>query len=146
MSPEEFYPNDGIFFFFVLELARKSCAFCSVAWINVLLKCTWNFLQNRRHTGSQMTSEPIPKDSDHPLHILRPYALKLELNHNKKFGRTSNTWRLRTILLGIPGWRSGLAPAFGPGRDPGDPGSNPTSGSRCMEPASLSLSLSLWLS
>ena len=30
---------------------------------------------------------------------------------------------------GIPGWRSGLAPAFGPGRDPEDPGSNPTSGS-----------------
>uniref|UniRef100_A0A8C0PIJ2 RNA-directed DNA polymerase n=1 Tax=Canis lupus familiaris TaxID=9615 RepID=A0A8C0PIJ2_CANLF len=26
-------------------------------------------------------------------------ALKLELNDNKKFGRTSNTWRLRTILL-----------------------------------------------
>ena len=26
-------------------------------------------------------------------------ALKLEINHNKKFGRTSNTWRLRTILL-----------------------------------------------
>ena len=26
-------------------------------------------------------------------------ALKLELNHNKKFGRTSNTWRLRTSLL-----------------------------------------------
>ena len=52
---------------------------------------------------------------------------------------------------GIPGWRSGLVPAFGPGRDPGDSGSNPTSGSRCMEPASLSayvsdsLSLSLTL-
>ena len=45
-----------------------------------------------------------------------------------------------------------LATAFGPGRDPGDPGSNPTSGSRCMEPASpsacvsASLSLSLSLS
>ena len=26
-------------------------------------------------------------------------ALKLELKHNKKFGRNSNTWRLRTILL-----------------------------------------------
>ena len=39
---------------------------------------------------------------------------------------------------GIPGWRSGLAPAFGPGHDPGDLGSNPTSGSRCMEPASPS--------
>ena len=34
---------------------------------------------------------------------------------------------------GIPSWRSGLAPAFGPGRDPGDPGSNPTSGSRRMD-------------
>ena len=26
-------------------------------------------------------------------------ALKLELNHKKKFGRISNTWRLKTILL-----------------------------------------------
>ena len=41
--------------------------------------------------------------------------------------------------MGIPGWRRGLAPAFGPGRDPGDPESSPTSGSRCMEPASPSV-------
>ena len=46
------------------------------------------------------------------------------------------------ILRGIPGWRSGLAPAFGPGRDPGDPRSNPTSGSRYMEPASPSVCVS----
>ena len=26
-------------------------------------------------------------------------ALKLELNHKKKFGRISNTWRLKNILL-----------------------------------------------
>ena len=26
-------------------------------------------------------------------------ALKLELNHTKKFGRNSNTWRLKTILV-----------------------------------------------
>ena len=26
-------------------------------------------------------------------------ALKLELNHKRKFGRNSNTWRLKTILL-----------------------------------------------
>ena len=47
-----------------------------------------------------------------------------------------------------------MAPAFGPGHNPRDPGSNPTSGSRCMEPASpsayvsasLSLSLSVSLS
>ncbi|CAK7291189.1 Leucine-rich repeat-containing protein 37A [Vulpes lagopus] len=36
----------------------------------------------------------------------------------------------KKLETGIPGWRSGLAPAFGPGCDPGDPGSNPTSGSR----------------
>ena len=53
---------------------------------------------------------------------------------------------IRTWHVGIPGWRSGLAPAFGPGRDPGDPGSNPTSGSRCMEPASPSACVSASLS
>ena len=26
-------------------------------------------------------------------------ALKLEINHKKKFGRNSNTWRLKSILL-----------------------------------------------
>ena len=33
-------------------------------------------------------------------------ALKLELNHKKKFGRNSSTWRLKSILLkekGQPG-------------------------------------------
>ena len=49
--------------------------------------------------------------------------------------------------LGIPGWRSDLEPAFGPGRDPGDPGSNPTSGSlhgACFSllPVSLSVCVS----
>ena len=59
--------------------------------------------------------------------------------------RDKNNLKMKT---GIPGWRSGLAPAFGPGHDPGDPGSNPTSGSRCMEPASPSacVSASLYLS
>ena len=47
---------------------------------------------------------------------------------------------------GIPGWHRGLVPAFGPGCDPGDPGSNPTSGSRCMETASPSACVSASLS
>ena len=47
---------------------------------------------------------------------------------------------------GIPGWRRGLVPAFGPGRDPGDPGSSPTLGSRCVEPASPSACVSASLS
>ena len=64
--------------------------------------------------------------------------------------------RITSLLLkkgtkGIPGWLSGLAPAFGPGHDPGVPGSSPASGSWHMEPASLSacvsasLSLSLYI-
>ena len=53
---------------------------------------------------------------------------------------------IRMMKMGIPGWRSGLAPAFGPGRDPGDSGSNPTSGSRCLEPASPSACVSASLS
>ena len=52
----------------------------------------------------------------------------------------------KNVRVGIPGWRSSLAPAFGPGRDSGDPGSNPTSGSRCMEPASPSACVSASLS
>ena len=59
------------------------------------------------------------------------------------------SFSLEKMGLGIPGWRSGLALAFGPGRDPGDPGSNPTSGSPgawsllLPLPVSLPLSLSL---
>ena len=53
-----------------------------------------------------------------------------------------------TLFDWTPGWLSGLVPAFGPGHDPGVPGSSPTSGS-CREPASpllMSLPLSLSLS
>ena len=64
----------------------------------------------------------------------------LPFNYNNK------KLSVNTVIWGIPGWRSGLAPAFGPGRDPGDEGSNPTSGSRCMEPASPSACVSASLS
>ena len=60
---------------------------------------------------------------------------------------SSKTFSPRCLVkdheIGIPGWRSGIAPAFGPGRDPGDPGSNPMSG---MEPASPSACVSASLS
>ena len=56
------------------------------------------------------------------------------------------TFGLKKRQTGIPGWPSGLAPAFGPGHDPGDPGSNPMLGSRCMEPASPSACVSASLS
>ena len=50
----------------------------------------------------------------------------------------------RSKFVGIPGWLSGLMPAFGPGCDPGVPGSSPTSGS--LHGACFSLSLCLCLS
>jgi len=64
-----------------------------------LHKRTWNILQKRSHTGSHIRSQPVPKDCDHSLYILDDNALKLEINHKRKFGRKSNTWRLKSILL-----------------------------------------------
>ena len=68
-------------------------------WIHTLLKCTWNFLQNRPHTGSKIRSQSLPKIGIVPCIFSDHNALKQELTHKKKFGRNSNTWRLRTILL-----------------------------------------------
>ena len=52
-------------------------------------------------------------------------------------------WRvLKNLKIGDPWWRSGLVPAFGPGRDLGKPGSNPTLGSRYIGPASPSACVS----
>ena len=45
--------------------------------------------------------------------------------------------------MGIPGWLSSLAPAFGPGRNPGVPESSPTLGSPHGACFSLCLSLSV---
>ena len=57
---------------------------------------------------------------------------------------------LKAVYEGIPGWLSGLAPAFSPRHDPGILGSSPESGSRhgacfslCLCPC-LSLSLSVY--
>ena len=48
------------------------------------------------------------------------------------------------LIEEIPGWLSGLAPAFGPRSDPGDLGSSPTPGS--LHGACLSFCLCLHLS
>ena len=62
-------------------------------------------------------------------------TIHFQLYNNKVYNKLL-LFIMKDAEFGIPGWHSGLAPAFGPGRGPGDPGSNPTSGSRCMEPAS----------
>ena len=51
---------------------------------------------------------------------------------------------LKLPILGIPGWLSGLVPAFGPGHDPGVLGSSPASGS--LHGACFSVCLCLCLS
>ena len=75
-------------------------------------------------------------------HIVSVQHLLLKFDLNRPITSTktlafSNPLK-KNVIVGIPGWCSGLAPAFGPGCDPGDPGSNPASGSRCMELASPS--------
>ena len=42
------------------------------AKLYILLKCTWNILQNRSHTGSQINPQQVQKDRVHTLHIFRP--------------------------------------------------------------------------
>ena len=57
--------------------------------------------------------------------------------------------QLNEMQSGIPGWLSGLVPAFGPGCAPGVPGSSPTSGSlhgAASPPACVSASLPLCVS
>ena len=55
---------------------------------------------------------------------------------------------IKSLYFGDPWVAQRFGACLGPGRDPGDPGSNPTSGSWCMEPASPSacVSASLFLS
>ena len=86
---------------------------------------------------------------------ITPHLCKLLFNKGKRGKYLFNIKNPES--LGIPGWLSGLAPAFGPGRDPGVPGSSPGIESRDrvphqaqgMEPASpsscVSASLSLYV-
>ena len=49
--------------------------------------------------------------------------------HEQRHGGLKQESLFRNQFPGMPGWLSGLAPAFSPGCDPGDPRSSPTSGS-----------------
>ena len=87
--------------------------------------------------GNGKLDGPImPPNSQKP-----PLQATLALPRAKSHGKGGPR---RWLLMGISGWLSSLAPAFGPGRDPGVPGSNPTLGS--LHGACFSLCLSLCLS
>ena len=51
-------------------------------------KCTWNILQNRSHTGSQNSPQQIFEII--PCIFSGHNIMKLEINHKKKFGKSSN--------------------------------------------------------
>ena len=70
--------------------------------------------------------------------IFIPSSFDGRLNHLHCCFWYSYRWdSLFKLALGIPGWLSGLAPAFGPGRDPRVPGS-------CPEPKADAQPLSHW--
>ena len=54
----------------------------------------------------------------------------------------SFTILVTSFILGDPWVAQRFGACLWPGRDPGDPGSNPMSGSRCMQPASPSACVS----
>ena len=64
--------------------------------IHLLLKCTWNILQDRPHLGSQIKINKIETVSsifsDHN-------AMRLDINYKKKTVRNTNTWRLNNTFL-----------------------------------------------
>ena len=81
-----------------------------------------------------------------PFHKLTHISLIILVVRN-----ISITVKEQILPSGIPGWRSGLALAFGPGRDPGDPDRIPRRAPGAWSlllplPMSLPLSLSFSLS
>ena len=104
-------------------LVLAQAAFVSMAWAPLWPNCNLILPPPQPEIEIDLTASPV---GPAPVYFLFP---------------TGPVWPIN-LFWGILGWRSGLAPAFGPGRDPGDPGSNPTSGCRCMEPASPSACVS----
>ena len=109
-------------------------------WLSWLSNCFWLRSCPRQKAGAKSLSHPgIPRK-----YILNKFKIILYIQLCillfKKTGILPEKFLLGS-LGGAAVWRLPLA-----GRDPGDPGSNPTSGSRCMEPASPSACVSASLS
>ena len=88
-------------------------------------------------------------------HQKRNDAFKWDHQYNREYKGKKKSRNLKTCqqkLTGLPGWFSSLVPPFGPGHDPGVPGSSPMSGSLpawsllLLLPVSLPLSLCVCLS
>ena len=69
------------------------------ARIYILFQCTWSILQNSLHIRLQNKSQQIQKDRSYTMHLFWPHTMKIEINHKKKSGRSTNTWGLNNMLL-----------------------------------------------
>ena len=76
------------------------------------------------------------------------WVSKIAGNHQELGEKHGTDTFLESLVGGVPGWLRGLAPAFGPGLDPGAPGSSPRRAPG-MEPAApsscVSASLALYV-
>ena len=60
---------------------------------------TWNILQNRSHTGAQISPQQVQKDRDHTVHIFRPQYYETRNQTKEKIWKDNKYWRLKNILL-----------------------------------------------
>ena len=101
---------------------------------------TWAKGGKRRRPEGLTQHGPRPCLAQHDGNVVRPAKNKTGPLVCPQMVRKTRWFKKQGILIlciGIPGCLRGLAPAFGPGRDPGVPGLSPASGF-CMEPASPS--------
>ena len=62
--------------------------------MHILLQCTWNVLQNRPHTGTQITPQQVQKDQDHTVHTFRPQHYETQNQPQEKIWKDN-----KNILL-----------------------------------------------
>ena len=72
--------------------------------IHLLLKCTWNILQDRPHLGSQIKTLKLTflkfKKIEIASSIFSDHnAMRLDINYKEKTVRNTNTWRLNNMFL-----------------------------------------------
>ena len=66
--------------------------------MHIFLKCTGTF-STIDHILDHKSALKYKKSKIIPCIFSDHNAMKVEINHKKKFGKTANTWRLKNILL-----------------------------------------------
>ena len=67
--------------------------------IHILLQHTWNVSRTDHILGHKKALNMYKKIEIIPCIFSDHNAMKLEINHKKKCGKITNTWRLKNILL-----------------------------------------------